>query len=245
MGREHEPPATAAEGLAWLAVWNKKLSLASRCRHWFAWSQREKQQSTVKSTNRLNRGGKVKKRRFRRQRQAAPRLNWLRSRRFGVLAWVTTNGDLGHHWPGCDHQFGGLVFLQPATMISGPHPQKVSQRDAVTIRCWQLTVKPPSRTWSSGLMNVPCVMGSMFCLLTTLMPVWPRRLSHGAELLCTSVSGGGALRAMPMGSGPQPWRWCADGIAYEIKPISRIHRVPEALIGPESSEGIAVTIASL
>ena len=31
-----------------------------------------------------------------------------------------------------------------------------------------------------------------------------------------------------------------EGTAYEIKPITRIHRVPEALIGPESPEGIAV-----
>ena len=32
-----------------------------------------------------------------------------------------------------------------------------------------------------------------------------------------------------------------EGSAYEIKPISRIHRVPDALIGPESPEGIAVS----
>ena len=29
--------------------------------------------------------------------------------------------------------------------------------------------------------------------------------------------------------------------AYEIKPLTRIHRVPEALIGPDSPEGIAVS----
>ena len=32
-----------------------------------------------------------------------------------------------------------------------------------------------------------------------------------------------------------------DGSAYEIKPDTRIHRVPEALIGPHSPEGIAVS----
>ena len=32
-----------------------------------------------------------------------------------------------------------------------------------------------------------------------------------------------------------------DGMAYEIKPVTRIHRVPEALIGPDSPEGIAVS----
>ena len=31
------------------------------------------------------------------------------------------------------------------------------------------------------------------------------------------------------------------GPAYEIKPDTRIHRVPEALIGPHSPEGIAVS----
>ena len=32
-----------------------------------------------------------------------------------------------------------------------------------------------------------------------------------------------------------------EGTAYEIKPVTRIHRVPEALIGPDSPEGIAVS----
>ena len=32
-----------------------------------------------------------------------------------------------------------------------------------------------------------------------------------------------------------------EGTAYEIKPITRIHRVPEALIGPDSPEGIALS----
>ena len=32
-----------------------------------------------------------------------------------------------------------------------------------------------------------------------------------------------------------------EGTAYEIKPISRIHRDPEALIGPDSTEVIAVS----
>ena len=32
-----------------------------------------------------------------------------------------------------------------------------------------------------------------------------------------------------------------EGTAYEIKPLHRIHRVPEALISPDSSEGIAVS----
>ena len=30
-----------------------------------------------------------------------------------------------------------------------------------------------------------------------------------------------------------------EGAAYEIKPITRIHRVPDALIGPDCPEGIA------
>ena len=30
-----------------------------------------------------------------------------------------------------------------------------------------------------------------------------------------------------------------EGTAYEIKPVTRIHRVSEALIGPDSPEGIA------
>ena len=36
-----------------------------------------------------------------------------------------------------------------------------------------------------------------------------------------------------------------EGTAYEIKPLTRIHRVPEALIGPDSPEDIAVPIGLL
>ena len=32
-----------------------------------------------------------------------------------------------------------------------------------------------------------------------------------------------------------------EGTAYEINPFTRIHRVPEALIGPDSPEGIVVS----
>ena len=32
-----------------------------------------------------------------------------------------------------------------------------------------------------------------------------------------------------------------EGTAYEIKSVTRIHRVPEALIGPDSPEGIPVS----
>ena len=31
-----------------------------------------------------------------------------------------------------------------------------------------------------------------------------------------------------------------EGTAYEIRPISRIHRVPDALIGPDCSDGVGV-----
>ena len=32
-----------------------------------------------------------------------------------------------------------------------------------------------------------------------------------------------------------------EGMAYEIKPVSRMHRFPEVLIGPDSPEGIVVS----
>ena len=37
------------------------------------------------------------------------------------------------------------------------------------------------------------------------------------------------------GTGANEWT------AYEIKPLTRIHSVPEALVGPDSSEDIAVS----
>ena len=45
----------------------------------------------------------------------------------------------------------------------------------------------------------------------------------------------------PVASGTADAVPVPEGTVYEIKPVIRIHRVPEELIGPDSLEGIAVS----
>ena len=48
-------------------------------------------------------------------------------------------------------------------------------------------------------------------------------------------------KVMSVGSGTAVEAPVLRRPAYKIKPVSRIHRVPEELIGPDSPEGIAVS----
>ena len=74
------------------------------------------------------------------------------------------------------------------------------------------------------------------------MPVWPSwSVASGPISIRTSRRWGGykgdasGIWGCSRGSG------APEGTAYEVKPLTRIHRVPEALIGPNSPEGIAVS----
>ena len=53
------------------------------------------------------------------------------------------------------------------------------------------------------------------------------------------TTGGGHYKGDANGFGTAAEAVVRQGAAYEIKPITRIHRVPDALIGPDCPEGIA------
>ena len=73
------------------------------------------------------------------------------------------------------------------------------------------------------------------CLAIVLCRIGPKFYAHLSQVAghykVTPVASGTAV-AVPV---------LPKGTAYEIKPLSRIHRVPDALIGPDSPEGIAVS----
>ena len=69
-----------------------------------------------------------------------------------------------------------------------------------------------------------------------------RGLSNRAKFLCAPLAGAGHYKGDASGIWDRSRGTGAPvGTAFEIKPVTRIHRVPEALIGPDSPEGIAVS----
>ena len=106
----------------------------------------------------------------------------------------------------------------------------MSQRVTVTIRCWQLTAKTAleemgldvdERAVRDGI-NVVCRIG-------------PNCYAHLSQVAGHYKGDASGIWDRSRGNG------APEGMAYEIKPLTSIHRVPEALIGPDSPEGIAVS----
>ena len=91
--------------------------------------------------------------------------------------------------------------------------------------------------------NVLLVMGAMCSHQTIAMPVWPSwsvasgpiSYAHLSQVAGHYKGDASGIWDRSRGSG------APEGTAYEVKPLTRIHRVPEALIGPDSPEGIAVS----
>ena len=103
-------------------------------------------------------------------------------------------------------------------------------------------MKQLSRTWFSGLTNVLFVMGSMClrpttidaCLAIVVCRIGLNFYAHLSQVPGHYKGDASGIWDSSRGSG------APEGTAYEIKPLTRIHRVSEALIGPDSPEGIAV-----
>ena len=119
----------------------------------------------------------------------------------------------------------------------------MSQNDAVTIRCWQLTGETALEDKVLGVderavrdgINVLFPNDSEACLAIVVCrmgPIFMRTCRQVAGLYKGDASG---IWDRSRGSG------VPEGTAYEIKPVTSIHRIPEALIGPDSPEGIAVS----
>ena len=91
-------------------------------------------------------------------------------------------------------------------------------------------------------MNVLSVMGQCAVFRRFRCLFGHCGLSHGAQFLCASVAGGGHYKGDASGIWDRSrGSGAPEGTVYGIKPVPRIHRVPEALIGPYAPEGIAVS----
>ena len=117
----------------------------------------------------------------------------------------------------------------------------MSQHGAVTIRCWQLTGETAldetvlgvdERAVRDGI-NVLSSDEFDACLVIVVCRMSPISMR-------TSRKWRGIAGVTPSGSRPAVAVPDPEGMAYEIKPVTRIHSVPEPLIGPDSQEGIAV-----
>ena len=119
----------------------------------------------------------------------------------------------------------------------------MSQHDAVTIRCRQLTGETALEDMVLGVderavrdgINVLSSDDFDACLAIVVCRMAPNFYAHLLQVagLCKGDASG--IWDRSRGS-------CTpEGTAYEIKPVTRIHRVPDALIGPDFPEGIAVS----
>ena len=104
-------------------------------------------------------------------------------------------------------------------------------------------MKQLSRTWSSGGderavrdgINVLSSDDFDACLAIVVRSMDPNFFAYLSQVAGHYKGDASGIWDLSRGSG------VPEGTAYEIKPLTRIHRVPEALIGPDSPEGIAVS----
>ena len=73
------------------------------------------------------------------------------------------------------------------------------------------------------------------CLAIVVCRMGPNFYAHLSQVAWHCKDDASGIWDRSRGSG------APEGTTYEIKPITRINRVPEALIGPDSPEGIAVS----
>ena len=119
----------------------------------------------------------------------------------------------------------------------------MSQHDAVTIRCWQLTGEIALEDMVLGVderavrdvINVLSSDDFDACLAIVLCHMGPNFYAHLSQVAGHYKVDASGIWDLSRGNG------APEGAAYEIKPVTRIHRVPEALIGPDSPEGITVS----
>ena len=118
----------------------------------------------------------------------------------------------------------------------------MSQHNAVTIRCWQLTGETALEDMVLGVderavRDGQCALVRRFRCLSG-----DRGLSHGAHFYAQLSQVAGHYKVDASGIWDRSrGNGAPEGTAYEIKPLTRIHGVSEALIGPDSPEGIAVS----
>ena len=73
------------------------------------------------------------------------------------------------------------------------------------------------------------------CLVIVVCRMGPNFYAHLSQVAGHYKGDASGIWDCSRGNGSPKWT------AYEIKPVTRNHRVPEALIGPDSPEGIALS----
>ena len=119
----------------------------------------------------------------------------------------------------------------------------MSQHDAVTIRCWQLTGETALEDMVLGVderavrdgINVLSSDDFDVCLAIVIRRMGRNVYAHLSQVAGHYKGDDSGIWYRSRGTG------APEGTAYEIKPVTPIHRVPEAFIGPDSPEGIAVS----
>ena len=110
----------------------------------------------------------------------------------------------------------------------------MSQHDAVTIRCWQLTGETALEDMVLGVderavrdgINVLSSDDFDACLAIVVCRIGPNFYAHLSQAAGHYKGDASGIWDRSRGSG------APEGTAYEIKPLTRIHRVPEALLCP-------------
>ena len=118
----------------------------------------------------------------------------------------------------------------------------MSQHEAVTIRCWQLTGETALEDMVLGVderavrdgINVLSSEDFDACLAIVLCRMGLNFYAHLSQVVGHYKGDPNGIWDRSRGGG------APEGTADEIRPISRIHRVPDALIGPDSSDGVGV-----
>ena len=119
----------------------------------------------------------------------------------------------------------------------------MSQHDAVTIRCWQLTGETALEDLVLGVderavrdgINVLSSDDFDACLAIVACRMGPNFYAHPSQVAGHCKGDASGIWDCSRGNG------APEGTAYEIKPVTRIIRVPDALIGSDSPKGIAVS----
>ncbi len=119
----------------------------------------------------------------------------------------------------------------------------MSQHDTVTIRCWTFTGETALEDMVLGVderavrdgINQLSSDDFDACLAIVTCRMGVNTYAHLSQVVGHYKGDPNGIWDRSRGAG------APEGNAYEIKPISRIHRVPDALIGPDSPDGIAAS----
>ena len=119
----------------------------------------------------------------------------------------------------------------------------MGQHDAVTIRCWQLTGETALEDMVLGVdelavrdgINVLSSDDFDACLAIVVCRMGPNFYAHLSQVAGHHMADVSWIWDRSRGNG------APEGTAYEIKPVTSIKHVFEALIGPDSPKGIAVS----